>query len=503
MFYELLSRDREDGHVIPRNTGSQQVIHEIFGLNSYPNQSCLRTAAKGHMIARTNPRGDTIMPYTVKDILRIQVAPALGCTEPVAIALGAAAAVSILPGRKIDSIEIWVDPNIYKNGLAASIPGTGGLNGLDTAVALGALGGDPALGLEVLNPINESIVARVKEFLMEGKVKVNLLPEHKGLYIKTEIHSGSDSAESVIRDLHDNIEKLALNGSEVTDSPLLSRRVEAGAKGGLTELEGWLKGLSLSNLLELLEALDSEDTEFLEEGVRFNLRLADYGLKYGSGLGVGKTLERLVRQRLIKKDMILAARILTSAAADARMAGVKLPAMSSAGSGNHGLTATLPIQAVRDFVESDGKTTLEAIGLSHIITAYIKAYTGRLSALCGCSIAAGAGASAGVAYLLGGDVKHIAGAIKNVIEDLAGVICDGAKAGCALKLATAAGTAVQAALFSLQGVNVGAMDGIIGASPEQTMQNIGTLSTQGMIETDRTILKIMLDKQFSEFQLCE
>ena len=202
---------------------------------------------------------------------------------------------------------------------------------------------------------------------------------------------------------------------------------------------------------------------------------------------------------LIKKDMILAARMLTSAAADARMAGVKLPAMSSAGSGNHGLTAVLPIKAVEDYVECDQETLLRAVGLSHIITAYVKAHTGRLSAVCGCSIAAGAGAAAGVAYLLAGDIQHIAGAIKNLTEDLAGVICDGAKGGCALKLATAAGTAVQSALFSLQGVNVMATDGIIGASPEKTMQNIGTLSTQGMIETDRTILKIMIEKQFSEY----
>lgn len=178
------------------------------------------------------------------------------------------------------------------------------------------------------------------------------------------------------------------------------------------------------------------------------------------------------------------------------MAGVKLPAMSSAGSGNHGLTAVLPIWAVKEFIECEKKSILEAIGLSHIITAYVKAHTGRLSAVCGCSIAAGAGATAGVTYLLGGDVQHIAGAITILTEDLAGIICDGAKAGCALKLATAAGTAVQAALFSLQGVNVQS-DGIIGTSLEQTTQNIGVLSTKGMIETDRTILRIMLEKQFS------
>jgi L-cysteine desulfidase len=195
--------------------------------------------------------------------------------------------------------------------------------------------------------------------------------------------------------------------------------------------------------------------------------------------------------------MIADARIMTSSAADARMSGVKLPAMSSAGSGNHGLTAILPIVAVRKYLEVDQKTYLEAIALSHLVTAYVKAHTGRLSAICGCSVAAGAGATSGVTYLLGGDANHLAGAIKNLTEDLAGVICDGAKAGCALKLATAAGTAVQAALFSLQGVKVSETDGIIHGSPEVTMKNIGILTTEGMIETDRTILKIMLEKHFS------
>jgi L-cysteine desulfidase len=439
------------------------------------------------------------MQYTVKDILKMEVAPALGCTEPVAIALGAAAARALLPDKTISSIEVSVDPNIYKNGLAVTIPGTEGLVGLETAAAVGALGGDPALKLEVLGPIDDEAVAQARELIKSGKVKIKLLPQRKGLYIKTRIRNGENTAESVIRDLHDNVVSLKINGQNVKDSPLLSENVKKKGTKNLASLEAWLKDLKLKDLLELVDSLDRDDMNFLEEGVQYNLRLAENGLKHGQGLGVGKTLERLVRQGLIKKDMILAARMLTSAAADARMAGVKLPAMSSAGSGNHGLTAVLPIKAVEDYVECDPDTLLRAIGLSHIITAYVKAHTGRLSAVCGCSIAAGAGAAAGVAYLLAGDIQHIAGAIKNLTEDLAGVICDGAKGGCALKLATAAGTAVQSALFSLQGVNVMATDGIIGASPEKTMQNIGTLSTQGMIETDRTILKIMIEKQFSDY----
>ena len=432
--------------------------------------------------------------FTIKEVLAMEVAPALGCTEPVAIALGAAAAASLLEGE-LTRIDVAVDPNIYKNGLAVSIPGTGGLFGLDTAAAIGAVAGDPNLRLEVLDPVDDRAVAAAQQLIGDGIVHVHLLEDHRGLYIHTTVTSGTDRAECIIQDSHDNIVALRLNGRELSDHPLVL--AEDGPQGhSRADLEAWLKTLSLKDLLAMVDDLDDDDFAFLQEGVDQNMRLAAYGLKFGPGLNVGMTLERLVRQKMLCKDMIMAARILASAAADARMAGVKLPAMSSAGSGNHGLTAILPIRAVKDYVECQEKVFLEAIALSHMLTAYVKTHTGRLSAVCGCSIAAGAGATAGVTYLLGGHLKHIAGAITNLTEDLAGVICDGAKAGCSLKLATAAGAAVQAALFALQGVNVLATDGIIGHSPEQTMQNIGTLSTQGMMETDRTILKIMLEKKF-------
>jgi L-cysteine desulfidase len=432
--------------------------------------------------------------FTIKEVLSTEVAPALGCTEPVAIALGAAAAAALLKGD-VRRIDVTVDPNIYKNGLAVSIPGTNGLSGLDMAAAIGALAGDPRLRLQVLDPVDDQAVVRAQALIAAGIVNVHLLEDRQGLYIHTTVTGDSDRAESIIRESHDNIVTLRLNGRDVADHPLIV--AEDGPPGhARADLEAWLKTLSLKDLLSMVDDLDDDDFAFLQEGVDQNMRLAEYGLKFGPGLNVGMTLERLVRQRLLCRDMAMAARILASAAADARMAGVKLPAMSSAGSGNHGLTAILPIRAVKDFIECPEKVFLEAVALSHVLTAYIKTHTGRLSAVCGCSIAAGAGATAGITYLLGGHLKHIAGAITNLTEDLAGVICDGAKAGCSLKLATAAGAAVQSALFALQGVNVLATDGIIGHSPEQTMQNIGTLSTQGMVETDRTILKIMLEKKF-------
>ncbi len=436
------------------------------------------------------------MPFSVKDILQMEVTPALGCTEPAAIALATAAAASLLKDKEIDGIELWVDPNIYKNGTAVAIPGTKGMTGLDVAAGVGAFGGDPRLGLEVLNTVDQVSIAKTQALIATQGVQVHLF-EESGLHVIAALTSGGDRAVAEIKDLHNNIVRLTLNDIDVTDSELLSKAVGTSGKSAMALLEEWLIDLTLDDIYEMIDEIDEDDLNFLKKGVEYNVTLAEYGLKYGSGLGIGKAIERLLKQKLLVKDMATSARILTSAAADARMSGVNLPAMSSAGSGNHGLTAILPIWAIKDFVDHDEETVLRAIGLSHVITAYVKAHTGRLSAVCGCSVAAGAGATAGITYLVGGDVEHMAGAIKNIMEDLAGVICDGAKAGCALKLNTAAGAAVQAALFSLQGINVKDTDGIIGQSTEQTVKNLGTLSHQGMVETDRTILQIMREKEKS------
>jgi L-cysteine desulfidase len=435
------------------------------------------------------------MHFTVKDILAMEVTLALGCTEPVAVALAAAAAATLLPGdREFDSIEVWVDPNVYKNAMAVTIPGTDGLHGVDTAAALGAYGGDPTRGLEVLESINEQTIAQASRLLHTNRVQVHLR-EESGLYVRARLQHGKESAEALIVDMHNNIVSLKRNGEEILASPLLAKGAGKGGQRNMADLEEWLREKSLEDLLELVADLDEDDLAFLEVGVNHNLALAEYGLKHGSGLGIGKAIDRLIKQKLLVRDMTTSARLLTSAAADARMGGAKLPAMSSAGSGNHGLTAILPIWAIKDFIDHDRDTLLRAIGLSHIITAYVKAHTGRLSAVCGCSVAAGAGATAGITYLVGGDIHHMEGAIKNILEDLAGVICDGAKAGCAIKLNTAAGAAVQAALFSLHGVEVKESDGIIGHSTRQTVQNMGALSHTGMAQADQTILKIMRDKQ--------
>ncbi|MCB4203982.1 L-serine ammonia-lyase, iron-sulfur-dependent, subunit alpha [Deferribacterales bacterium Es71-Z0220] len=434
--------------------------------------------------------------YSVKEILRMEVAPALGCTEPVAIALCSAAAASLLSDTEnIKSIEVGLDPNLYKNALAVAIPGTNGKSGLNLAVALGIIIKNPELKLEILSLADDKVLKAAEELVKKGIIKVNLLNDKKGIYIDTKIITDVESSRAIIENYHNNITALYKNGEKIVNDSLLSEVKEN--KKSIAEMEKWLSSLDLDDLIDLLDDLDEEDYTFIKEGVDTNMALAEYGLKHGPGLGVGLAIERMVRQKLISKDMETDARIYTSSAADARMSGVSLPAMSSAGSGNHGLTAILPIWIVKKYVQVNEKEVYKAIALSHIVTAYIKSFTGRLSAVCGCSIAAGAGASAGIAYLLGGSQKHIGGAIKNVVQDLAGVICDGAKAGCSLKLATAGGSAVRSALLSLQGIIAQSSDGIIGGTAEDTMKNMGKISTEGMIDTDRTILNIMIEKQFN------
>ncbi len=442
--------------------------------------------------------------YSVKDILKMEVTLALGCTEPVAIALASAAAASLIDDKtKIESIRLSTDANMYKNALAVSIPGTDGKCGVKLATALGLVAGNHQKRLEVLEGLTEEALHKAEELAESGIIDTQINRDIKGIYINVMIKAGEDTAEAEIRMFHNNIASMKKNGAEVALDALCDENNDA--KQDIAKMEAWLTTLELSDLMLMINDLDDEDFDFIKEGgVDTNLRLAEYGMKNGAGLGIGRALERNIRSKLIKKDMGVAARILASSASDARMSGVSLPAMSSAGSGNHGLTAILPpIWAVKDFIELDTppQTVLEAIALSHLVTAYIKAHTGRLSAICGCSVAAGAGAAAGITYMLGGGTaNHIAGAIINHTHDLAGVICDGAKAGCSLKLATAAGTAVTASLLSLQGgVVVQATDGLSASSPEQSMRNIGTLASEGgMVETDRTILNIMLDKQFNK-----
>ena len=254
-----------------------------------------------------------------------------------------------------------------------------------------------------------------------------------------------------------------------------------------------MDNITIQEIVTNIENMDLEDIKFLLDGIEMNMDMAKYGLENKIGIGVGRGIKESIEEGLLGDGIMTKAMLLTAAASDARMGGAKLPVMSSNGSGNHGLTAILPIVAyAQKYPQSDEKMA-KALAISHLITAYVKNFTGRLSAVCGCGVAASTGASAGISWLMDGNINHIYGAIENMIADLSGMICDGAKAGCALKLSSAASAAVQSAVIAKQGYSVPALNGIVGTRVEESIQNLGRVSDKGMQITDEIILNVMND----------
>jgi len=435
----------------------------------------------------------SILHNKAKTLLHMETEPGLGCTEPASLGLCAAAAASLLAERKIDAMEVTVNPSLYKNAMGVIIPASGGKNGVLLASALGAISGDPKNGLEIFSTVRDSDVKKAEQLLAGGNLTATIDKKKTSIYVKTVIKSGSQTAEAIIADRHNRIESLSLNGEIREDHPFTAdSQVDGGA---MEDLKGWLTSLSLQDILDLLEGLDSDDVKFIQEGIDLNMKLVEYGLSHGPGLGVGRTQLSLIRQGLLKRDMVTEASLYASAGIDARMGGAMLPAMTLAGSGNQGISATTPLVAAAQFASlEDSALLIRAIALSYLITCTIKVHAGRIGPLCGSCVASGAGVAAGVSYLFGGTHDKIGGAIKNHVENTAMILCDGAKTSCALKVGEATASAAKSALLALQGLVVGPDDGIIDAKPETTMKNIGTLIKTGLIDMDAAILDLMLNK---------
>lgn len=440
------------------------------------------------------------MGYTIKDILHDKAArllhletdPGLGCTEPAAIGLCAAAAAALLPTRDFESIAVETDPNIYKNAMGVAIPHADGGAGIDLAAALGAVAGDPALKLQVFATVDAPALARARELLARGRVTAGIAPDTKGLFVRVTLVSGGRTAWAVVSGTHENVAARGLDGQDM--GPLAGPG-QTCEDHGLADLQSWLTDLTLAELVDVLDEMDSADLDYIRSGLALNGELVKYGLAHGPGIGVGRSQLALIRQGLLKKDMSLWAAINASAGIDSRMGGVPLPAMTLAGSGNQCIAAGMPVVAAAQFATlEDQDLVLKAVTLSYLLTCSIKARVGRLSALCGSGVAGGAGVAAAVAYLFGGTVDKIGGAVKNHIECFTPVICDGAKTSCALKVGELAGAAVKNGLLALGGCVVRPIDGIVDASPDKTMDNLARLAREGLSGMDPTILDIMLHK---------
>lgn len=423
------------------------------------------------------------------DLLKTEVVPALGCTEPIAVALAVAKAREVL-AEKPQQVELLLSPNIFKNGMGVGIPGTG-MTGLPIAAALGAVYGKSSDSLEVLKGVDVKFVKLAKQMVKENRVKVGVKKGTEILYVEA-ICSGSNGnfAKAIITTRHSNISKVELNGDVLECNAEVS---------GLTNENSGKPGsvfvsLSIDEIFNFATSVPLSDIEFILQTVDYNLKIAQEGLKNDYGLMVGKKLKKYVDSGVLSDDLMNNAMLLTAAASDARMAGCPMPVMSNSGSGNQGITATLPVYSTAVRLKADQEKLARALVLSHLTAIHIKRYLGRLSALCGCVVAA-AGPGCGVCYLMGGGSKEMGYTIKNMIGNVTGMICDGAKEGCALKVSTGVGSAIQSALLALEGIVISPNDGIIEDDVEKTIHNFGLVGSKGMVHTDELLLQIMVAKK--------
>ena len=423
------------------------------------------------------------------DILKAEVKPAVGCTEPVAVALACAKAKELL-GEDVVKNKILVSPNVYKNAMCVGIPGTERL-GLKIAVAMGLVGGKSEDGLTLLEGLTDEQVKKSEEYMDATPISIEPLDTKEKVVIDVTLEGENNKSRVIIKTKHDNFVFLQQNNLVLLDE--VDGFAEMAEVQTTEKKENIMDHITIEEIITNVENMDLEDIKFLLDGIEMNMDMAKYGLENNIGIGVGRGIKESIEEGLLGDGIMTKAMLLTAAASDARMGGAKLPVMSSNGSGNHGLTAILPIVAYgQKYPQSDEKMA-KALAISHLLTAYVKNFTGRLSAVCGCGVAASTGASSGIAGLMDGDINHIYGAIENMIADLSGMICDGAKAGCALKLSSAASAAVQSAVIAKQGYSVPALNGIVGTKVEESIQNLGKVSDKGMQVTDEIILNVMND----------
>lgn len=432
------------------------------------------------------------------ELIRKEVKPALGCTEPIAVALAVAKAMEIIedkcnffnPQWRMDSdysIKIEVSGNILKNGMGVGIPGTG-MVGLHIAAALGAVCGRSCYGLEVLHDLDEITIQKAKEMVENNLVTVGLADTDHKLYVKATIESKCEHcASAVIEDDHDRIVETCFDDNVLSSLRGEDKREVADTKTTLDY------ALTVKEIFDFATSVNYEDIAFILESRTLNLALAEEGLKGNYGLKVGYSICHNRNKEVFGEDFLSYAMSLTAAASDARMAGCTLAAMSNSGSGNQGITVTMPVIAYSLRYGTSDEQLARALALSHLIAIHIKGYLGKLSALCGCVIAS-TGSACGLVYLRGGNYEQICSAIKNMIGNITGMVCDGAKVGCAMKVASGVSCALQSAVLARGGICISEHDGIIEKDIEKTIQNLGRIGSVGMQNTDNMILDIMVCK---------
>lgn len=433
-----------------------------------------------------------ISDKSIIELIKREVKPALGCTEPIAVSLAVAIASEELEKLqlKVDKIDVEVSANILKNGMGVGVPGTG-MVGLHIAAALGVTCGKSAYKLEVLREINSNSITLAKRMLENNTVNISLSDSEKKLFIKAICCSGLHKSEVTIEDNHDTVTKIIVDGKVLFEN--LKTDSTDNKNGEDSSTSGARYSLTIKRIWEFALSVNYSDISFILESVTMNRALAKEGLENRYGLKVGRTIQDNVHKNIFGDGLLTYSMAITAAASDARMAGCTLPAMSNSGSGNQGITVTMPVIAAADKFGSTNEELARALVLSNLVAIHIKHYLGRLSALCGCVIAS-TGASCGIVFLKNGNYDQVTYAIKNMIGNITGMVCDGAKVGCALKVASGVSSAVQSSILALDNICISDNDGIIDKDIEKTIRNLGSIGSEGMRHTDTMILDIMVCK---------
>lgn len=416
-------------------------------------------------------------------LVKDEVVPAVGCTEPMAVSLCVAKATELL-GKAPEKIGVMLSANILKNAMGVGIPGTG-MIGLPIAVALGALIGKSEYGLEVLKDVDDEAVERGKAFMNENRISIGLKEGiSEKLYIEVLVKNGSDKAKAVISGGHTNFVLLVHNDDTVYEA-------QHAAEDEADDDDGWL---TLNKVYEFATTAPLKEIDFICQAKVLNEKAAEESLKGNYGHMLGKTLSQPLGKGIFGDTIFSHVISATACACDARMAGAPIPVMSNSGSGNQGICATLPVVKFAEENHNTEEELTRALMLSHLTAIYIKQSLGRLSALCGCVVAS-TGSACGITYLMGGGYDQITFAVKNMAANLTGMICDGAKPSCALKLASGVSTAVLSAMLAVQQKCVTSVEGIIDDDVDRSIHNLTRIGKDAMDETDRCVLEIMTSKK--------
>ena len=417
-------------------------------------------------------------------LIKKEVVPALGCTEPAAVSLCVAKATELL-GSVPEKLDVDLSGNILKNAMGVGIPGTG-MIGLPIAIALGALVGRSEYGLEVLRDVTPDAVERGRGYIAEGRIKIGLCedaPSNLHILVKATDAAGK-TATAIISEAHTNFVYLHDGEKELLNN---MKKSEVAQSAGGDDHE-----LDMATVYEFATTSPLEEIEFILEAKKLNLAAAELALNGDYGHSLGSTI-KTKGEKLFGDSPLEHIISYTSAACDARMGGAQVPVMSNSGSGNQGICATMPVVSFANDIHADKEHTVRALILSHLTSIYIKQSLGRLSALCGCVVAS-TGSSSGITYLMGGGYNEVCASIKNMVANLTGMICDGAKPSCSLKISSGVSTALMSAMLAMNGKCVTEVEGIVSDDVDRSIHNLTSIGREAMRETDKLVLSIMTHK---------